>query len=217
MITHFAHTLFHNQLSRRSIAGMAPGAHRLVPLPPSLQPPSRPRYRALPLLSPSPLLASSIFFFFLENKKSNPRKFSIFCPRSFQSGREKNLKNSPRKKIVPEKKTAKFNPRKKSLCPRKIFKVFPVKIEKIHWNSWISARERKQFIPRKNSKMCPRKLQTAREKLKKKWARKKNPPEKKTKKSTKKRFLGHFSFSRVKKKKTLVLLTPLPPGVTYKN
>ena len=140
------------------------------------------------------------FFFYPRKKKLNPRKFSTLCPRSFQTGREKNLKNSPRKKIVPEKKTAKFNPRKKSLCPRKIFKVFPVKIEKIHWNSWISARERKQFIPRKNSKMCPRKLQTAREKLKKKWARKKNPPEKKTKKSTKKRFLGHFSFSRVKKK-----------------
>ena len=48
--------------------------------------------------------------------------------------------------------------------------------------------------------MCPRKLQTAREKKLQKWARKNFPPEKKPQKNTKNRFLGHFSFSRVKKK-----------------
>merc|ERR1712243_14906 len=69
----------------------------------------------------------SVFFFYPREKKLNPRKFSIFCPRCFQTGREKNLENSPRNIIVPEKKTAKFNPRKKNLpreknakfCPRK--------------------------------------------------------------------------------------------------
>ena len=37
-------------------------------------------------------------FFFTREKKLNPRKFSIFCPRSFQTGREKSWKQ-PKKNI----------------------------------------------------------------------------------------------------------------------
>ena len=61
-----------------------------------------------------------MFFFYPRKKKFNPRKFSIFCPRSFQTGREKNLENSPRQKIVPEKKKGKFRLRKKNLPEKKM-------------------------------------------------------------------------------------------------
>ena len=71
--------------------------------------------------------ARAVFFFYPRKKKFNPRKFSIFCPRIFQTGREKNLENNPRKQNVPEKKNWKFCPRKKKpsreknakFCPRK--------------------------------------------------------------------------------------------------
>ena len=102
-------------------------------------------------------------FFLPEKKKLNPRTISIFCPRSSQTGREKNLENRPRKKFVPKKKQQNST-RKKNSLPEKNILSFPVQMEKIPWNSWISARERKKIIPRKNLKMCPRKLQTAREK-----------------------------------------------------
>ena len=68
-------------------------------------------------------------------------------------------------------------PEKKKTCPRKFINFCPRK---------------KQITPRKNTKMCPRKLQTARENFCKSGREKKNLPEKKTEKSTKKRFLGHF-------------------------
>ena len=74
--------------------------------------------------------------------------------------------------------------------------------------------EKKKICPRKILNFCPRKKKSPREKIRKfarenfkvpeifffKWARKQFPPEKKTQKSTKNRFLGHFSFSREKKK-----------------
>ena len=68
------------------------------------------------------------FFSSPRKKNFNPRKFSQFCPRSFQSGREKNLESSPRKKNVPEKKKKK------------------------------TAREKKNPSREKNDKFCPRKL-----------------------------------------------------------
>ena len=70
------------------------------------------------------------FYFYPRKKNLSPRKFSIFCPRIFQSGREKNLGNSPRKKFVPEKKIAKFYPRKRKTFPRKKWKILPEKILK---------------------------------------------------------------------------------------
>ena len=79
-------------------------------------------------------------------------------------------KNSAREKKNVPEKILKFLPEKKKSQPEK-------KYEKVH----------------EKTSNCPRK------KLKK-WARKKILPEKKTKKSAQNRFLGHFSFSRVKKK-----------------
>ena len=133
-------------------------------------------------------------FFLPEKKKVNPRQISKFCPRIFQTGREKNLEDCPRKKIVPEKKTSKSNPRKKSPCPRKKIKLFPVKIEKIPWNSWISAREKNKFFPRKNFKLCPRKLQTARDFFFLSGREKKICPRKKPRKVPKNVFSGTFHF-----------------------
>ena len=59
-------------------------------------------------------------FFLPEKKKVYPRKFSIFCPRSFQTSREKILKTAREERLVPEKKTAKFHPRKKRLPEKKM-------------------------------------------------------------------------------------------------
>ena len=92
------------------------------------------------------------------------------------------VNNQPVKNLTPAEKIL---PEKKKICPRKFLNFCPRK---------------KKVTPRKNSKMCPRKLQTAREIFKKSGREKQFSPEKKTKKSTKNRFLGHFSFSRVKKK-----------------
>ena len=137
--------------------------------------------------------------FFPEKKKNLPRKFSIFCPRSLKSSREKILKTAREDTFLPEKKTAKFNPRKNNPCPRKKIHKYPLIITKIPPNSKISAREKQIFNPRKNLKICPRKLQNARENFKKSGREKHFLPEKKTKKVRKKCFLGHFSFSRGKK------------------
>ena len=52
----------------------------------------------------------------------NPRTISIFCPRSSQTGREKNLENSPRKKIVPKKKQQNSTRKKKFFAREKYFK-----------------------------------------------------------------------------------------------
>ena len=138
-------------------------------------------------------IISNFGFFF-----SYPRKFSIFCPRSFQTGREKNLENRQKKKIVPEKKTAKFNPRKKKSLPEKKIQNFP------SWNSKKYLEflkfQKKKKKPRKNLKICPRKLQNARENHVKVGEKNIFHPRKKPKKSAKKLFLGHFSFSRVRKK-----------------
>ena len=151
--------------------------------------------RALPIQT---TLLTSVFFL-PEKKKILPRKISILCPRSFESSREKILKTAREKTIVPEKKIAKFNPRKNYHCPRKKCTNSPLKITKIPSNSKISAREKQIFNPRRNLKICPRKLQNARENIGKSGREKQFSPEKKTKKSAKKCFLGHFSFSRVKK------------------
>ena len=126
-----------------------------------------------------------------------PRKFSIFCPRSLKSSREKISKTAREDKFLPEKKTARFNPRKNNPCPRKKYTKSPVKITKIPTNSKISAREKQIFNPRKNQKKCPRSFKTARENLEKSGREKENPPEKKRKKSG---FSGGFWFLGGKKK-----------------
>ena len=116
-----------------------------------------------------------------------PEKFSK-CPRKF-------FENSPRKK-VPEKKTAKLNPRKKYLCPKKKSIFSPSKSKK-YLEILRILPEKKILNPIKNLKICPRKLQNARENLGKSGREIYFPPEKKTEKRAKKWFLGHFSFCRV--------------------
>ena len=68
--------------------------------------------------------------FLPEKKKMNPTTFSIFCPRSLQTGREKNLEKSPRKNLCSRKKIAKFNPKKKVFAREKYFKFSPSKLKK---------------------------------------------------------------------------------------
>ena len=143
-----------------------------------------------------------MFFFSPRKQKFNPRKFSILCPRSLKSSREKILKTAREDTFLPEKKTAKFNPRKNNPCPRKKYTNTPLIITKIPSNSKISAREKQIFNPRKNLKICPRKRQNSRENFGKSGREKHFLPEKKTKKVRKTCFLGHFSFSREKKKNT---------------
>ena len=137
-----------------------------------------------------------MFFFSPRKQKFNPRKFSILCPRSLKSSREKISKTAREDKFLPEKKTARFNPRKNNPCPRKKYTKSPVKITKIPTNSKISAREKQIFNPRKNQKMCPRSFKTTRENLQKSGREKENPPEKKRKKSG---FSGGFWFLGKKK------------------
>ena len=66
--------------------------------------------------------------------------------------------------------------REKKICPRKFL------------NFWA----RKKLPPEKKYENVPEKTQTTREKFLKGAREKKNLPQKKIKKSTKKRFLGHF-------------------------
>ena len=157
-------------------------------------------------------------FFLPEKKKIFPRKFSIFSPRRFETSREKKLKTAREEKILPEKKTAKFYPRKKNSLPEKknrnfprqkykkylkILKFLPEKNKMQPEKKSENLPEKTKCNPRKNLKICPRKLHNARENLGKSGREKYFPPEKKTKKKAKYWFLGHFSFSRVKKKLVL--------------
>ena len=85
-----------------------------------------------------------MFTFLPTKRKFKTRKFSIFCPSSFQTGREKNLVNSPGKncdrelnnKIKPEKKKCQSKKIKKiSVEIQKFLNFCPGKInEKKHGN-----------------------------------------------------------------------------------
>ena len=146
-------------------------------------------------------------FFFPEKKFLNPRKFSIFCPRNFQSGREKNLENCPRRKIVPEKKTAKFNPRKKNLSREKNTKFCPEKYKK--YPKFLP--EKKKSHPEKKYEIVPEKTWNCPRKNFKKVGEKKISAREKNQKKYQKNFSrAHFIFSG--KKKTLALI-----GVIFNN
>ena len=77
-----------------------------------------------------PVTREQYFFFFLENKKSNPRKFSIFCPRSFQSGRVI-FRKQPEKKKCTREKNSKIQPEKKKNLPEKKMQILPEKMQKV--------------------------------------------------------------------------------------
>ena len=90
------------------------------------------------------------------------------------------IRHLTREKIHDLKKLC---PRKKNL-PEKILKILPEKKKQPEKKSQ-KVTEKSSNCPRKNEKKCPRKVQTAREK---------------NEKISKNWFLGHFSFSRGKKK-----------------
>ena len=73
-------------------------------------------------------MEGTIVFFTREKKPS--RKIKTFCPRSFESAREQNLKTAGEHKIVPEKKKA--NPtRGKTIVTREKLHNFPPNFQKI--------------------------------------------------------------------------------------
>ena len=149
-----------------------------------------------------------MFFFLPEKKKFLPRKFSIFRPRRFETVREKILKTAREEKFVPEKKQQNSTREKKFFAREKKSKFPPSK----HQNTlkFLNFSPRKiKCNPRKNLKIYPRKFQNARENFGKSGREKYFSPEKKTKKKVKNWFLGHFSFSRVKKKHWLIDLKTL--------
>ena len=146
------------------------------------------------------ILPEKIFNFLPEKIWNFPRKKFENCPRRENSAREKNSKILPEKKnSLPEKKNRNF-PRQKYKKYLKILKFLPEKNKMQPEKKSENLPEKTKCNPRKNLKICPRKLHNARENLGKSGREKYFPPEKKTKKKAKYWFLGHFSFSRVKKK-----------------
>ena len=110
----------------------------------------------------------SVFLFTREKKILNPRKFSIFCPRSFQTGREKILKTAQEKYLCLRKKIAKFNPRKKK-CPIKKSNFHPSNLKKyleifyfLPEKEKQSSREKIRKCARENYRL-PEKKKSARE------------------------------------------------------
>ena len=112
-------------------------------------------------------LAADLYYCALTRRKfGNFRTWKLFTARG-NFAKKKTLKRHltpwqislSHEKILPEKKIS-FTRKFSNFCPRK-----------------------NKLNPRKNLKMCPRKLQTAREIFKKSGREKYFPPEKKTKKS----------------------------------
>lgn len=127
--------------------------------------------------------------FFLPEKKKSPRKNILFSAWEWPE----------RKKLCPRKKTTKFHPRKKIFLREKHRKFPPEKSKST--TKFLNFCPRKaKFSPRKNLKLCPRKLQLPKKMSKKVGEKMIFPPRKKPKKSSKEWLLGHFSFSRVRKK-----------------
>ena len=71
-------------------------------------------------------VSSQSAYFLPREKKKN------ILHEKFETGREKNLENSPRKKMCPRKKQQNSTQEKKSLPEKKKNNIFPVKIQKVN-------------------------------------------------------------------------------------
>ena len=94
--------------------------------------------------------------------------------------------------FVLEEKNSKIQPEKKKSLPEKNIFSFPRQNWKNNFKFLNFCLRKKKKNPDKKIENVPGKTSDCPRKIKKKWARKKKSPEKKTKKSIKKRFLGHF-------------------------